>query len=636
MTLYRQLLVTMLLLFIMLFVTAYSVQFSSTRNYLAQQQETTVINTATSLGLALTPYLETSDNLGAESVINAVFDGGFYRKIQLELLAANKDITRENVIPPQNVPDWFINLGLFDSVSYDAVLTSGWLQLGKLTIEGHPGQAYYQLWQGMSQLATWFVLCFVVAWGLLVLALRYFLKPLHDIELQAHEIERQRFGHVISLPNTRELREVVKAINSMSGQLEVQFKEQADEAERLRHRAFSDPTSGLGNRAFFVSQSQSWISDGTGGAVLLIAVDILEKLDQEEGFTARDQMIKAIANDLQKLCQRFSDFALSRLSAREFALLVPESDIERLSLLGEEINRQIAEQVIDPVNVPNISVIGIAVIQDKDESSQLLTRADHALNKARMEEAGAVVIEHSKREHQLGRLAWKKLIETALTNDLFELSSQAVCDIHGTLLHEEVYMAIRNGNTVYGAGSFLPMVEQFKLGERLDLHIIERTLNKLVASPSVYLAVNLTQHSCEQAGFWHQLDLLLAQYPNVCSRLLLELPEKVFVFHKNALMVPLASLNVAWGIDHFGRHFDLLTQLSDLSPHYVKLDHSFTSNVAKADYDDAFLAAVCRSAHSMGAVTIATRVETEPQLEVLKTLYVDAYQGFVSPPQKWV
>ena len=75
MTLYRQLLATMLILFGLLFAATYWVQFNSTRTYLAQQQETTVINTATSLGLALTPYLENGDKVGAESVIQAIFDG---------------------------------------------------------------------------------------------------------------------------------------------------------------------------------------------------------------------------------------------------------------------------------------------------------------------------------------------------------------------------------------------------------------------------------------------------------------------------------------------------------------------------------------------------------------------------------
>ena len=634
MTLYRQLLVTMLLLFALLFMTAYSVQFSSTRSYLAQQQETTVINTVTSLGLALTPYLETSDTLGAESVINAVFDGGFYRKVQLDLLAAGQQITREHQAQPRDVPAWFVDLGLFDGARHEAVLTSGWLQLGKLYVEGHPGQAYHELWQGMSRLATWFVVCFLLVWGLLILALRYLLKPLHDIEIQAREIELHHFGKTIPLPSTRELREVVSAINKMAGKLEVQFREQADEAERLRHKTFLDETSGLGNRAYFVSRSQSWIGDGTGGAVLLIAVDMLEQLYQDEGFDARDQMVRVIADHLRQLCRRFGEYALARISAYEYALLVPESDVERLALLGDEINRLIADLVVDPVNGRDISVVGGVLVQSGDDIGLLLTSADNALNTARMNDAGAVVIEHHQEADKIGRLAWKKILEEALAEDNFKLSSQAVLDFKGQLHHEELYVGIHHDGVIHSAGHFLPVAEQFNLGERLDLHIVQRALRLLTERPALRLAVNLTSHSCHQPEFWHELGLLFDRYAGECSRLLLDVPESALAFHKSALMAPLSSLKVAWGIDHFGRHFDLLTQIRGLTPHYVKLDHGYTSQVAQPGYDDAFLAAVCRAAHNMGAVTIATRVETDRQVDILKTLHVDAYQGFISPPRR--
>jgi EAL domain-containing protein (putative c-di-GMP-specific phosphodiesterase class I)/HAMP domain-containing protein len=624
----------MLLLFAMLFITAYSVQFSSTRNYLAQQQQTTVINTVTSLGLALTPYLETSDTLGAESVINAVFDGGFYRRVRLDLLAADQQIIREHTSLPRRVPAWFVNLGLFEGAKYDAVLTSGWLQLGHLYVEGHPGQAYYELWQGMSRLATWFLACFLLVWGLLVLALRYLLKPLHDIEKQAREIELHHFGKAIPLPATRELREVVAAINNMAGKLELQFKEQADEAERLRHKAFLDETSGLGNRAYFVSQTQSWINESSRGAVMLVSVDMLERLYQDEGFEARDQMIKAVADSLRQICRRFGEYALARISAHEYALLVPESDAERLGMLGEEINRSIAELVVDPVNSQHLSVVGTAVVHNGDDVSKLLTRADNALNKARMDKAGAVVVEGQQAEDTMGRLAWKQLVEDALSEGNFEFSTQSVLDFGGQSFHDELFVRIVKEGVTYNASQFLPVVEQFKLGRQLDLHILEQALVRLAAQPELKLAVNLTQQSCHQPDFWEGVSLLLERHGKVAARLFLELPESAFAFGKQWLTMPLASLKVAWGIDHFGRHFDLLTQLGELRPHYVKLDHGYTSQVAEPGFDDAFLAAVCRAAHNMGAVTIATRVETEPQVRLLKTLHVDAYQGFISPPRR--
>ena len=83
MTLYKQILAFVICLFAGLLIIAYAVQFQSTRDYLAEQQRISVINTANSVGLALTPYLEAGDKIGAESVINAAFDGGYYQKIHL-------------------------------------------------------------------------------------------------------------------------------------------------------------------------------------------------------------------------------------------------------------------------------------------------------------------------------------------------------------------------------------------------------------------------------------------------------------------------------------------------------------------------------------------------------------------------
>lgn len=631
MTLYRQLLITTLILFFLLFVSAYSVQFSSTRNYLAQQQEFMVINTATSLGLALTPYLENEDQLGAESVINAMFDGGYYRKVELNLLAVNMTITRENTAPPQGVPAWFSELDLFEGGHHQAVLTSGWMQLGQLYVEGHTGHAYFQLWQGMSRLLAWFAISFALVWVALVMALRHLLKPLHDIELQARDIEQHHFGKTIALPATRELKQVVQAINHMSGKLEAQFEEQADEAERLRKRAFLDHTTGLGNRAWLTAQSQSWLDDDRGGALVMISATVLDWLYKEEGFEARDQMLRVIGKHLRQLCRDFGEHVLARISLTEFAVLISEPDPALLKQLGDAINRRIAELVKDPGDERELSVVGIVLVQPGDDISRLLTRADHALNRARINETGVVVDAHQQRE-RLGRLQWKARLEEVLDSNGFELSTQAVMNFSGERCHDEVFVSIRNNDIAYGADHFLPVAEQFGLGERLDLHVIACVLRILESRPELKLAVNVTRQSCHQEGFWRKLSQILERYEPVRHRLLLELPESAFALGWERLISPLAGLKVDWGVDHFGRHFDLLVHLGKLRPVYVKLDHGYTSQVQHPDYNDAFLAAVCRAAHSMGALTIASRVETGEQVERLKTLHVDAYQGFVSPP----
>ncbi|MDV2856517.1 EAL domain-containing protein [Oceanimonas sp. CAM02] len=633
MTLYRQLLITMLLLFTLLFVSAYAVQFSSTRNYLAQQQEFMVINTATSLGLALTPYLESEDQLGAESVINAMFDGGYYRTIKLRLLASDMTISRENTAPPQQVPAWFAGLNLFEGGEHSAVLTSGWMQLGELYVQGHTGHAYFQLWQGMSRLLTWFAISFAMVGVLLMMALRHLLRPLYDIEQQAKEIEQQHFGKPIELPLTRELRQVVQAINHMSARLEVQFEEQAEEAERLRKRTFLDHVSGVGNRAWLTTQSQSWLSDNRGGALMLISANVLNLLYKEEGFEARDQMVRVISNHLRQLCRDAGEHVLARISATEFAVLLSETDPALLQQLGDSINRHIAELVKDSGDARELSLVGAVLVQPGDDLGHLLTRADHVLNRARNEKTGVMIESYHQRE-RLGRLQWKTLVEQALDNNSFELNAQAVMTLAGEPCHDEVFISIRHQDVVYSADHFVPVAEQFELAERLDLHMVTCVLRTLETHPELTLAVNITRQSCHQPGFWRKLEQILARYEPVRNRLLLELPESALAMGWERLMTPLAGLKVKWGIDHFGRHFDLLVHLGKLRPAYVKLDHGYTSQAQQPDYNDAFLAAVCRAAHGMGALTIATRVETAEQVARLKSLHIDAYQGFISPPAR--
>jgi len=595
MTLYRQLLATMLLLFGLLFAATYWVQFNSTRNYLAQQQETTVINTSTALGLALTPYLENGDKVSAESVIKAVFDGGYYKLVRLDLLASKDVIELENSSHIEGVPQWFIGLDLFPEVANESILTSGWLQLGKLKVVGHPGQAYYELWKGMSELATWFLVGFLVTTLLLMRALNYLLKPLKLICDQAVEIELHHFGHAIPEPKTRELRQVVQAINTLSSKL----------------------------------------AAGQGG-VMLVAVDMLDDLYREEGFAARDNMVKSIAQVLRELLDGWDGAALARISATEYALLCPTDDLSQLKELAELINSRIADLVVNPMGESGaLSVVGIAGRDGNDDLSALLTKADNALGKARNERRGAVVMEGGNEQGLMGRLAWRDLVQDAIARHLWRFKAQPACRFDdGTRLHAELFAAISRDGTDYFAGQFLPAIEQFKMGAEFDKAVLEACVPLFKQQPELVLAVNITAGSLCSDEFLTWLRGYLSLNVELKERLLFEIPEAAIMKHKEYvthLVELLREHGFLWGVDHYGRHFQSLGYLEELTPAYVKVDHGYTSQVMEPGADTSFLAAVCRAAHNAGVTTIATRVEDKRQVELLSSLHIDGYQGFVHP-----
>ena len=100
-------------------------------------------------------------------------------------------------------------------------------------------------------------------------------------------------------------------------------------------------------------------SEGQG--VMLVAVDMLDDLYREEGFAARDNMVKSIAQVLRELLDGWNGAALARISATEYALLCPTDELSQLKDLAELINSRIADLVVNPMGERGaLSVVGIA------------------------------------------------------------------------------------------------------------------------------------------------------------------------------------------------------------------------------------------------------------------------------------
>ena len=114
----------------------------------------------------------------------------------------------------------------------------------------------------------------------------------------------------------------------------------------------------------------------------------------------------------------------------------------------------------------------------------------------------------------------------------------------------------------------------------------------------------------------------------------IEIPENAIIHQREAVKL-LSEIcqqhKVMWGIDQFGRHFQSLEYLTELTPAYVKVDQGYMSIISKDENAQSVLAAVCRTAHNAGAITVVTRVENQEQVKLINQLFVDGYQGIVQP-----
>jgi LapD/MoxY domain-containing protein len=124
MTLYRQLLIWMLVVFFALITSVFVIQFNTTRDFLREQQSTEIDNAISAVGMALAPYLEVNDTISAESVINATFDSSFYSKVHLSMLNDSGEIVRSYPTQVTGVPDWFQSIIIIEPITRSTTLTS--------------------------------------------------------------------------------------------------------------------------------------------------------------------------------------------------------------------------------------------------------------------------------------------------------------------------------------------------------------------------------------------------------------------------------------------------------------------------------------------------------------------------------
>ena len=110
MTLSKQLLILISVLFLMIFGINYVSSVNNIRSYLQVESEVHAQDTATSLGLSLSPYIANETDPVMEAMMNAIFDMGYYKEIKLVNVDGKPLITLANDRIFEEVPDFFTDI----------------------------------------------------------------------------------------------------------------------------------------------------------------------------------------------------------------------------------------------------------------------------------------------------------------------------------------------------------------------------------------------------------------------------------------------------------------------------------------------------------------------------------------------
>lgn len=620
-----------------LLIGTFGLNLNNTKNFLQQQLSSHAQDTATSLGLSLSSIEDPEDISSMETMINAVFDRGYYATIELIDIEGETIYRKDNTSEMEEVPSLFINTIKLSAPPAQALVQSGWMPIGTLTVTSHTGYAYIELWKSAINIFLWFSIAAFAAIMIIIFTLKIILKPLKKMEAQAQAIVKKEYLLQEDLPATIEFREVVSAMNAMVTKLKTVFERDANTAEKLQKMAFQDSVTELSNRTHFEMIIDSLLdpnNESVPGTILLIRVQELKELNDKFGYLSGDKLMKLLADSMLDNLNH-GDSIFARLNGTELVAVLPGTPPAQIKPQAEAITHNMAN-VLKSISAEGASTsISIAYMhyEPGQRRGPLLASLDFAIEQANQQGKNSAYYYKQTDENNNETQSWEKMLTDAIDNKRFVLFQQSAYD-HSRMIHDqEILIRMHDlDGSVKSAGYFMPAVEQLNKVAEIDQLVIELAIQYLKTQPDNHLlAINLSKSIIDNGQFKTWLFKAISALGPLAKNLSFEMPERLIFEEKVSawpLINELKAQGVRFGIDHFGSRLTNMRYLQDLRPDYVKLDASFSKVIENNEQTRDYVSSLCELTDSLDIKVIAMAVENEEQQKAFTDLGVDYFQGY--------
>ncbi|NQZ54206.1 MAG: EAL domain-containing protein [Piscirickettsiaceae bacterium] len=503
MSLSKQLLILITFIFIIVFSVNFALSIGNIKSYLEGESESHVQDTATSLGLSLSPHMVNEKDPIIRTMMNAIFDRGYYKEIRLVNIDGQDLVILTNTDKMEGVPEWLIKLIPMTTATAVSEISSGWNISGSLFVTANPSYGYLKLYQQGKTTLKFSLLIFLGALTLLIIGLRFTLQPLKDIQKQANEISSGNFTIIKQLPWTLEVKNVAQSMNSMSEKIGNMIARLNNKLESLTENLKRDPLTNLLNQATFDVNLKQVLSAGQFGYAVFIKFDDLSHIAKDHGNKAVDKLLINFATIL--LNTQSSGTSAFRLYGSEFALLCPAFDNSLITSLAESLKQEITV-LGQQYELDDLVHIGIIRFERSSDFDKLLPAMIEAYEQARNIGSNAYFVKEDS-VRSMTDLDWKAAISNAVDNNLPEitLTSEAFnySDEIPVKVMEEAFTVVKDtaGNAL-SIGTFFSMAQEFGLEEELDKCIVNKIIVLMEQSQQeTPVTINLSMASIASPTF---------------------------------------------------------------------------------------------------------------------------------------
>ena len=414
--------------------------------------------------------------------------------------------------------------------------------------------------------------------------------------------------------------------------------------EKLKNMAYYDPLTGLPNRelcrVLLQKEIDQVLRNKTLLAVMYLDLDRFKYVNDTYGHSLGDLLLKKVADRL-KGCVRKED-TVARLGGDEFVIILRRLDKPDSAA---RLAQKIIKRIIHPIRIEEKELfvgasIGISLCpQDGCDMESLMKNADMAMY--RVKESGRNhyhFFEPEMDQMFARRVALDEAMRHALEREEFLLYYQPKVSVATGLIcgAEALIRWEREDMGIVSPDAFIPIAEETGLIEPIGEWVLRTASRQCRIWKEQYphpfkMSVNLSMRQFLHHDLIGIILGILDETKLNPTLLDLEITETIAASDMNRtiqIQNNIRSLGISISIDDFGTGYSSLSYLKKFPIQNLKVDRSFVSDVATNQDDASIVQAIIALGHTLGLKVVAEGVETREQLEFLKNLDCNEYQGY--------
>ncbi|WP_105615596.1 putative bifunctional diguanylate cyclase/phosphodiesterase [Vallitalea okinawensis] len=413
---------------------------------------------------------------------------------------------------------------------------------------------------------------------------------------------------------------------------------------KLEYMINNDPLTGLPNKSLLVKRFEEMVQNDSKNneqvGIMFIDLDKFKLVNNTFGHAVGDDLLKQVADRLRVIVGEKD--SLARLSGDEFILILSNLQFRRAI-------KEIAKDVLNIFSEPfmlngkyiHISCsIGVTLFPEHGmDMETLFSNADMAVHKAKVNGGNQYTIFNEEMHRQCQRkLLIKENLQQALKGREFILHYQPKVDIltgEITGLEALVRWQRPNGKLSY-PNEFIQIAEETGIIKEIDFMVLELACMQIKkwmnqGIKPLNIAVNISAKLFSTLDFLEKVEDILETAAIDASYLSIEITETEGIEdiqYVRSILEALKKKNIKIALDDYGTGYSSLNYLKILPIDSLKIDRIFVDGITKDEKDKSLLNAAVMMTKILEIRVICEGVETSEQLNILKSIGCNEYQGY--------